>query len=570
MPLDVQDTDRSYRRGAVMGLTMAEAFVLIAFALLLLFAFWRFEVDKANTPDVLAFKGLSEDQKTEVLASTNDGSIEAFIALKNQGFDFSKPPTSPDEVDKWRFVDKDELQRLLDGAASLPEDVQRSLANLVEADKATDILQQMDMLEDLIEAGQSLPDVFASSALAQSLQDSGKDIGDLLKTAEILKVLSATGQSVEDLVAMADTLNELERAGQSLGGIAGKIKAAELQKEILVSTMREELGAIVAGAGGEIDENGAMILPESVLFPQGQSTVSVALRRFLQKACTPWLDVLKRSGVDISEVKIEGHASSEWGKSKSAENVYLKNLNLSQLRSQAVSRTCLEVVKDPELKAWARGHLVAVGYSSSRPILRDNSEDPVASRRVVFSVTPDREALIDQIENEATTLSDKAMLPYDRDSFGSWADLDGDCQNTRHEILAAKSQVTPTFVEGECSVLAGIWEDPYTGKILLEAGKLEVDHLVPLKWAWEHGASGWSTEKKLGFNNDLNNLVLVERDVNKAKGAKGPEEWLPPNIGHRCEYVQQFQIVIQTYEMELSLVEAAELAALRSEVCVPD
>ncbi|WP_209427157.1 hypothetical protein [Pararhodobacter sp. SW119] len=39
------DTDRNYRRDAIMGLTVAEAFMAIAFALPMLLALWRYETD---------------------------------------------------------------------------------------------------------------------------------------------------------------------------------------------------------------------------------------------------------------------------------------------------------------------------------------------------------------------------------------------------------------------------------------------------------------------------------------------------------------------------------------------
>jgi len=55
MPADIPHMDRSYRRGSFMGLTIAEAFILIAFTLLLLFAFWQWEAEKENTPAVQAF-----------------------------------------------------------------------------------------------------------------------------------------------------------------------------------------------------------------------------------------------------------------------------------------------------------------------------------------------------------------------------------------------------------------------------------------------------------------------------------------------------------------------------------
>ena len=42
--------------------------------------------------------------------------------------------------------------------------------------------------------------------------------------------------------------------------------------------------------------------------------------------------------------------------------------------------------------------MIAAGYSSVRPINKAGVEDPVSSRRVVFSVTPNRKSLIDEIE----------------------------------------------------------------------------------------------------------------------------------------------------------------------------
>ena len=41
-----QSSDRNFRRGAVMGLTIAESFILLAFCLLLLFTFWQLQSQK--------------------------------------------------------------------------------------------------------------------------------------------------------------------------------------------------------------------------------------------------------------------------------------------------------------------------------------------------------------------------------------------------------------------------------------------------------------------------------------------------------------------------------------------
>jgi outer membrane protein OmpA-like peptidoglycan-associated protein len=81
---------------------------------------------------------------------------------------------------------------------------------------------------------------------------------------------------------------------------------------------------------------------------------------------TPWLQTLRQSGVDISELKIEGHASSEGPPGASPERAYLYNLDLSQRRAQNALRVCLNAVENAPVQAWARDHLTAVGYSSNR------------------------------------------------------------------------------------------------------------------------------------------------------------------------------------------------------------
>ena len=93
----------------------------------------------------------------------------------------------------------------------------------------------------------------------------------------------------------------------------------------------------------------------------------------------------------------------------------------------------------------------------------------------------------------------------------------------------------------------GSWHDPYSDKIFTNANELDLDHIVPLKFAHGHGADKWSTEQKAQFANDLNNLLLVQASLNRQKGAKGLDEWLPPNHQYRCEYISKFNAVMNNY-----------------------
>ncbi len=578
---DVSHTDRSYRRGAIMGLTMAEAFILIAFALLLLFAFWQWEKEKENTPEVRAFRELPYDQRQTVLGASRDGSLEAFIVLKEQGVDFATPASVENPKEKWRFIDQDEVLRLMDAASQLPEDMQRDLADLVENKKAQEVLKEMALLEELVESGREVADLIAKSEIASQVEASGLSVDELLATAQIVESLDSSGHSFEELVAAATaidamreegrtleellatarTLAALEQAGQTLEGISQKIRNVEAQEAALVGALQRELGSIVSKVGGRIDDTGAIILPDNVLFEQGKASITPVLAKFLADACEPWLTVLKNSGVEILEVKIEGHASSEWRSGSSARQAYLGNLDLSQRRSQAVSRVCLDFVKTPETLEWARKHMIAVGYSSVRPVMRDGQEDRTASRRVVFSATPNREALLDEIETDAVAAS------YDRSSFGGWADQDGDCKSTRHEMLSELSVGQIQWSRDSCRVVRGRWTDSYTGRTFTSASDVDIDHLVPLKWAWDHGAHSWSDEKRQQFANDRLNLFVVESSVNTEKSSQGPMSWLPPNARFRCQYVTRFAQVVLKYDLALESDEEASFGALVESLC---
>jgi hypothetical protein len=157
-------------------------------------------------------------------------------------------------------------------------------------------------------------------------------------------------------------------------------------------------------------------------------------------------------------------------------------------------------------------------------------------------------------------------LVYDRDRhFGSWIDEDGDCLNTRHELLESLS-TGPVTKQG-CRITHGRWNDPYTGIIFLESRHLDVDHLVPLKWAWDHGANTWSRDRRIEFANDPRNLFAVEAGANRQKGAAGPLEWLPPNTAYRCEYVLRFKRITLIWKLQMSPDEKAAIDQLQVSLC---
>ena len=155
---------------------------------------------------------------------------------------------------------------------------------------------------------------------------------------------------------------------------------------------------------------------------------------------------------------------------------------------------------------------------------------------------------IEEAEQEAIDENRSFVSLYNRSDWPHWSDNDGDCQNTRHELLLSQSLTEVTFkTEDECIVMYGSWYDNYSGNAFNDSKELDLDHVVPLKFAHGHGGDTWPRDKKQQFANDIDNLLLVSASLNRQKGAKGLDEWLPPNHSYRCEYIAHFNAIMAKY-----------------------
>lgn len=150
------------------------------------------------------------------------------------------------------------------------------------------------------------------------------------------------------------------------------------------------------------------------------------------------------------------------------------------------------------------------------------------------------------------SLQAQADEGYKRAAFGShWIDADGDCQDTRQEVLIAESKV-PVVMDGDCKVLYGLWECPLSGKITIHPRDLDIDHVVPLKEAWLSGANEWSQSQRITYANDLaapGHLSAVMKGINRAKGAKDPAEWVPHE--NPRGYIERWLTVKTKYNLSL-------------------
>ncbi|MER6805433.1 MULTISPECIES: HNH endonuclease family protein [Streptomyces] len=152
---------------------------------------------------------------------------------------------------------------------------------------------------------------------------------------------------------------------------------------------------------------------------------------------------------------------------------------------------------------------------------------------------------------------------YDREDFGyAWMDTaDGvplarnGC-DTRNDLLRRDGQDLRFRSGSDCVVIAMTLADPYTGKTIewrkQQAAEVQIDHVVPLSYSWQMGASRWSEDKREQLANDVLNLIPVDGPANSAKGDSGPAAWLPPNRSVRCAYAVRFAQVAVKYEMPVT------------------
>ncbi len=162
---------------------------------------------------------------------------------------------------------------------------------------------------------------------------------------------------------------------------------------------------------------------------------------------------------------------------------------------------------------------------------------------------------------------------YDRRAFGSaWTDAvavagGGNGCDTRNDILARDLQDIRAGPVPSCprAVVAGEFRSPYSGEFVVfrrdrGASTVQIDHIVPLAYAWDMGAWSWEFGRRLEFANDPANLVAVDGASNQDKSDSEPARWMPPARGFWCQYAIQFVTVSVTYGLTID-VESREVLA---------
>ncbi|GHE49012.1 hypothetical protein GCM10017673_58230 [Streptosporangium violaceochromogenes] len=113
----------------------------------------------------------------------------------------------------------------------------------------------------------------------------------------------------------------------------------------------------------------------------------------------------------------------------------------------------------------------------------------------------------------------------------------------------------------DCHPVKGVWYSVYDGKSLRSTQQIDVDHVVPLAYAWRSGARRWSQARRRAFANDLTRpeLVVVSHSANIAKGGQGPQSWRPSRRGYWCRYASSWITVKHHYRLFVTREEKVAL-----------
>ena len=152
---------------------------------------------------------------------------------------------------------------------------------------------------------------------------------------------------------------------------------------------------------------------------------------------------------------------------------------------------------------------------------------------------------------------------YSREEFyKTWPTVDG-C-SLRQRII--KREFGDTAILDGCNVIAGEFEEPYTGDYLKFNSKeeiskgIQIDHVVALSDAWQKGAQYMSKETRYEMATDPLNLLAVDAKANQGKSDGDAATWLPKNKKFRCQYVARQVSVKKKYSL---WVTEAEKTAIR-------
>jgi outer membrane protein OmpA-like peptidoglycan-associated protein len=335
---------RSYRRGQILGLTVAEFFLVLAFLLLLALG-------------LMATRMQGERQIKEIRTSLSTNGVDV---------------TTEQLVERLKEASN---------AESKVEELQKDLAAAKWREQA-----------QLAEAQRFASLTDAAKGMTKKQYD------------DFIELVRQVGADASGPDGETDTMTRLLSDRQTIETVRKIAKNWTESNSKIADDLAKEFGADLSRWNAEIDKKQLVIRFNNpdVLFEQGQAVLKSQFEQILSDFCPRFLTMLSRYGNDIAEIRIEGHTSSEWRETTAVREAYFHNMALSQSRTRAALEYCLNLDAVGGVEGWARSTLVAVGMSSSHLIVDStaNAEDRERSRRVEFRIVTDAARRIGEVVQE--------------------------------------------------------------------------------------------------------------------------------------------------------------------------
>ena len=99
---------------------------------------------------------------------------------------------------------------------------------------------------------------------------------------------------------------------------------------------------------------------------------------------------------------------------------------------------------------------------------------------------------------------------------------------------------------------------------------LDIDHMVPLKEAWDSGAWNWTAAQRQTFANDLSDpraLIAVTAGQNRSKSDRDPSNWIPPQKSYVCTYLSEWVAIKAKWKLSMDQSEFGRIKNLLTASC---
>lgn len=134
---------------------------------------------------------------------------------------------------------------------------------------------------------------------------------------------------------------------------------------------------------------------------------------------------------------------------------------------------------------------------------------------------------------------------YNRKDYNVWKNYK--C-NTR-DLILIRDNYEKIYKGNICDNKEGKWLLGYSNEFVTNSSLIDLDHIIPIKYAHDMGAYRWSKKNKQLFANDLDNLILSSKKENRTKQDNGPSQWMPKY--NRCEYSLRWKEISNKYNLTI-------------------